>query len=90
MNKEIKFYKTNFRDKGYFIAKASSIKTLIDLQTFLVESIDEYCPHPEKPTNEVLLNNFHKYYSSEESKLNDVRMKLMNQIVIFLFKQFKY
>ena len=80
MNQEINFPRTNFSEKGYFIAKASSIQPLINLQTFLVESIDSYYSHPDKLTNEDLLNNFHNYYSSEESKLNDVRMKVMNEI----------
>ena len=80
MNQETNFPRTNFRDKGYFIAKASNIQPLIDLQTFLVESIDSYKSTQEKISNEDLLNDFHIHYSSEESKLNDVRMKVMNEI----------
>tara|TARA_Y100000991_G_C21953289_1_gene340811 strand:- start:566 stop:1336 length:771 start_codon:yes stop_codon:yes gene_type:complete len=70
----------NFSEKGYFISKATNIDPLIDLQSFLAESINSYSNNFNNLENEDALNKFHFYYSSQESKLNDVRMEIMNKI----------
>ena len=82
MNNEIKFPLADFRSRGYFIAKASNIRPLKEFQSILARKVKPYNSNHSISENEDLLNRFHSYYSytSEESKLNDIRMKIMHEI----------
>lgn len=80
LNPEIEFPIEEFGELGYFIAKASNIKPLVDLQSFLALSLNTYKPILKKVNNEDVLNNFHTFYSSEESNINKLRMSLMRDI----------
>ena len=80
INPEIKFPIETFKDRGFFIAKASNIKPLIDLQSFLVNSLEVSKFDNHEKTNSCILNQFHSIYPSSESCLNDLRMKIMTKI----------
>ena len=80
LNHEIRFPLADFRSRGFFIAKASNIQPLKQIQSFLANLVKPYNSNFNIFENEELLNRFHSYYSSEESKLNDIRMKIINEI----------
>ena len=80
LDPEIKNYLESFRNKGYFIAKASNIQPLLDLKQFLVKSLDFDSSDISNLSNDVILNKFHSYYSTMESDLNKVRMNIMEKI----------